>query len=116
MIWFLPALDKRCLSEDGRNPDSNGRGIYKVKHGYCVPPRLCPDPPSIYTKAKGQAAGGDRIGAGGWRGGVEGVGRFCYTCQGQWLGQAAGGFCSKSDRLTSLSPLHEADIMLANHV
>ena len=44
------------------------------------------------------------------------MGRSCYTCQGEWLGQAAGGFCSKSDRLTSSSPLHEADIRLANRV
>lgn len=40
------------------------------------------------------------------------MGRSCYTCQGGWLGQATGGFCSKSDRLTSPSPLHEADIQL----
>lgn len=44
------------------------------------------------------------------------MGRSCYTCQGGWLGQATGGFCSKSDRLTSPSPLREADIELANTV
>lgn len=43
------------------------------------------------------------------------MGRSCYTCQGGRLGQAAGGFCSKSDRLTSPSPLQEADSELRAH-
>ena len=57
--------------------------------------------------------GGQELGRGERRGCM---GRSCYTCQGGWLGQATGGFCSKSDRLTSPSPLHEADIELANLV
>lgn len=105
-----------CRQEESRQ---SRWSIYKGKHGFCAPPT---DPsgqhsrhdPSIYTRARGEAAGG---GGGQERGKRRGcMGRSCYTCQGGWLGQATGGFCSKSDRLTSQSPLHEADTELANLV
>lgn len=106
------------VSADSRNPDRHG-GAFIKRSMAAVPPT--PTHPQGSTAAmthlfipgprgRQQEEGEDRSG-GGRRGCM---GRSCYTCQGEWLGQATGGFCSKSDRLTSLSPLHEADIELAN--
>ena len=112
MKWYLGA--------DRRNLD---RHIYKGKHGFCPPYTHTPPlPPQGSTAGMthlfipGPGGGSGKRGedrSGGKRRGC--MDRSCYTCQGGWLGQAAGGFCSKSDRLTSPSPLHEADTELANH-
>lgn len=109
---------KRCLGADKRNPHRHGGAFIKGSMA-SVPP---PQPPLGSTAGmthlfipgprgrQWEEEGGQEWGGRGC------MGRSCYTCQGGWLGQATGGFCSKSDRLTSPSPLHEADIELANLV
>lgn len=121
-ISFLPVIVKRCLAADRRNPDRDGRAFMKRSMAPVPPPRTLQPPlgstagiTHLFIPGPGEKAarggGGQELGK---RTGC--MGRSCYTCQRGWLGQATGGFSSKSDKLTSRSPLHEADIELANLV
>lgn len=106
---------KWCLGRYRRNPDRNCGAFIKGRMA-SVPPYsplwVAQQPWPIYLyQGQGGGKGGQEQGK---RRGC--MGRSCYTCQGGWLGQATGGFCSKSDRLTSPSPLHETDIELSNPV
>lgn len=115
-------VNLRCGEAVADRRNSNGRGraphvhhrhthtrTHTDTHTHTRTENLLRHNPSIYTRARREAASQDRTGA---RDEERLHGQVLLHMLGGRRGQATGGFCSKSDRLTSPSPLHEGDIEL----